>query len=103
VAVTVELPTVLVDASTLARYLGVERDWVYEHAAELGARRLGSGPRARLRFSIKEVDKLLSCVESRGSEQAPSGSAARPPRRRRRAGLGTETPLLPIRGRERES
>jgi hypothetical protein len=40
----------LVDAQTLAGYLGVGVAWVYEHAVELGARRLGSGPKARLSF-----------------------------------------------------
>ena len=37
--------TSLVDARALAEYLGVSVGYVYEHAAELGARRLGSGPR----------------------------------------------------------
>ena len=31
----------LVDAAALAAELGVSRDYVYEHAAELGALRLG--------------------------------------------------------------
>jgi len=42
--------TALVDAASVAEHLGVSRDYVYEHADDLGARRLGSGPRARLRF-----------------------------------------------------
>jgi hypothetical protein len=41
----------LVDAATLARMLGVERDWVYAHARELQAIRLG-GKRGRLRFDV---------------------------------------------------
>jgi len=40
----------LVDAATLAGLLGVSRAYVYEHATDLGALRLGDGPRARLRF-----------------------------------------------------
>lgn len=47
----------LVDAVTVAAYLRVSRGYVYEHADELGCRRLGSGPRARLRFSLAEVDE----------------------------------------------
>lgn len=43
-----------VDAATLARELGVERDWVYAHAEKLGALRLG-GPSGRLRFDLEEV------------------------------------------------
>ena len=41
---------VWLNAAELARRLGVSREWVYEHADELGARRIGSGPRPRLRF-----------------------------------------------------
>ena len=40
-AETAALPR-LVDAGELAAYLGVDRSWVYAHAEELGARRLGS-------------------------------------------------------------
>jgi hypothetical protein len=92
----------LVDAATLAAYLNVERSWVYEHADELGARRLGSGPRARLRFSIAEVDqRLTTCTRSRESRSPdPAPLAALRPRRRRR--MGTSVALLPIRGRSGE-
>jgi hypothetical protein len=38
----------VVDASVVAEHLGVSRGDVYEHADELGARRLGNVPRARL-------------------------------------------------------
>jgi hypothetical protein len=40
----------LVDARRLARDLGVSIDYVHAHATELGAMRLGSGPKARIRF-----------------------------------------------------
>jgi hypothetical protein len=39
----------LVDARELAEELGVSIDCVYAHATELGAMRLGSGPKARIR------------------------------------------------------
>jgi hypothetical protein len=45
----------LLTADELAIVLGVDRGYVYEHAVELGAWRLGSGPRARLRFDLEEV------------------------------------------------
>jgi predicted DNA-binding transcriptional regulator AlpA len=45
------------DAKDVAKLLGVERDWVYEHADELGATRIGSGPRPRLRFPPKILDR----------------------------------------------
>jgi stage V sporulation protein SpoVS len=43
----------LVDAAALARALGVSRSTVYEHAADLGAIRLGNGRRPRLRFDLQ--------------------------------------------------
>jgi hypothetical protein len=93
----------LVDAAAVAEYLSCERSWVYEHTDELGARRLGSGPRARLRFSLAEVDERLSaCSGSRESEAVDPAPAAAP-RPRRRWAMGTNGPLLPIRGREGES
>jgi hypothetical protein len=55
-----------VDAAALAKELGVERDWVYAHAEELGALRLG-GARGRLRF-----DRLAILEQLRADERPPS-------------------------------
>jgi len=49
----------LVDASTVAEMLGVERDWVYAQARDLGAVRLG-GPRGRVRFDVRKLDRALA-------------------------------------------
>jgi hypothetical protein len=89
----------LVDVGVVAEYLAVERGWVYEHSELLGARRLGSGPRARLRFSLAEIDERLSaCSTGRESgSPEPASTLASKPRRRRRSGTTVE--LLPIRGR----
>lgn len=54
-----ELPPRLLTAAEVARWWGVDRSWVYNHAAELGARRLGSGRRPRLRFDPDEVAERL--------------------------------------------
>lgn len=43
-------PAAWLDAREAANRLGVTREWVYEHANELGAARIGNGPRPRLRF-----------------------------------------------------
>lgn len=48
----------LVDAATLADALSVERDWVYGHANELGAIRLG-GEHGRLRFDLDAVRERM--------------------------------------------
>lgn len=88
-AETSEPPARLLSASELARHLGVTRPWVYQHAVELGARRLGDGPKARLRF---ELDTALEAWgrsrawRSVGNESSPAGEsrAASPTRRARR-------------------
>jgi hypothetical protein len=90
--------TGLVDAAAVAVFLGTSRDYVYEHAAELGARRLGAGPKPRLRFNLSEIEAALSCSTGRESVQ-PSTPVAEPlSRRRRPQALGTGVELLPIRG-----
>jgi hypothetical protein len=48
-----------VDATTLATELGVTRSWVYEHRDELGAVRLGAGPKPRLRFDVETASQAL--------------------------------------------
>jgi hypothetical protein len=94
----------LVDAQALAVVLGVSRDFVYEHADELGALRLGNGPKARLRF---DVDAALSCY---GSERSQADTASvggdsddTPPPRRRRLPDRSPQPgsILPIRPRRK--
>ena len=52
----------LLSARELALELHVSRDYVYSHAAELGAMRLGSGRRARIRF---DLDRARGALESR--------------------------------------
>ena len=56
----------LVGARELAGQLGVSVDYVYEHASELGALRLGGGRKARIRF---EVDTARRALEARWSER----------------------------------
>lgn len=92
------IPVPLVGVSEVAAYLGVENSYVYEHAAELGARRLGNGARPRLRFSLAEIDERLTAgTTSRGSRQAKSAPGVQKPRARR-SRSGTGVALLPVRG-----
>ena len=63
------------DAAGIAKRFGVGRSWVYAHKDELGAVRLGSGPKARLRFDVVRVEAVLN------AERAPAPRAARRPRR----------------------
>jgi len=99
--------TPLVDAATLAAELGVSRDWVYEHASELRAMRLGAGPKARLRFDPIAARVALSCYGSERSQPSIASAGAeieRPqPRQRRSLTAGRPQPgsILPIRDRPR--
>jgi len=88
----------LVDAAELARRFGIERSWVYSHAIELGAVKLGSGPKPRLRFDPQIAARVL--------RRAGEGSAADPPTRsgeragQPQQGRGSEVPLLPFHGQD---
>jgi hypothetical protein len=89
----------LVDAAVLAGFLGVSRDFVYSHADELGAVRLGAGARPRLRFNRDlALERLNACSVGRQSEDAPARTVEPKQPRRRRASLGSGVDLLPIRG-----
>jgi hypothetical protein len=89
----------LVGVREIAAYLNVAPSWVYENAVRLGARRLGDGPRARLRFSLTEVDERLSACSAGRESRSPDPAPQAVSRPRRRRGLGTSVDLLPIRGR----
>lgn len=78
----------LIDAAEVARRFDVSAAWVREHAADLGAVRLGDGPRARLRFdpetaamaltsrSIRRGSDNENRPRKRGSERHASGEVA---------------------------
>jgi hypothetical protein len=65
--------TAWLDAQEVARRLSVSREWVYEHADELGASRIGSGPRPRLRFPPQILDS-----RRRGQASAATAGEAAP-------------------------
>jgi hypothetical protein len=68
----------LADAATVARRLGVTRNWVYAHADQLGAMRLGNG-RGRLRFDLTK----LPLRATSDAKPAPQPRRCTPGRRRR--------------------
>jgi hypothetical protein len=90
-----------VDAAAVARHLGVDRSYVYEHSTELGAVRLGDGPRARLRFNLAVVDEPLAATACPGARESEAANPVA--KRHRRHRMGTDASavpeLLPIRGR----
>jgi hypothetical protein len=83
----------LVDTAEVARRFNVSRAYVYEHADDLGAVRLGEGPRARLRFDPAVAAERFAA--SRETRNAVTQSSA--PRRRKRSEGNAD--LLPIRGK----
>jgi hypothetical protein len=60
----------------VAERFAVSRKWVYDHAEELGATRLGQGPRARLRFDAEIVSRVLDRHEASSLEAAKSQDAS---------------------------
>ena len=85
-------PVRLLSATEVSQALGVERSWVYEHAIELGAIRIGDGPRPRLRFDLKTVRGRLGDVST--AHAAPSA----PDTGRSMRITPDSVPLLPILG-----
>jgi hypothetical protein len=80
-------PVRLVTAKTLAEVLDVKPSWVYAHAAELQAVRLG-GDNGRLRFDLDEVQRRLN-----GDHHAPN---RRRPAARQQTVMEVRGELLPL-------
>lgn len=93
-----EIPRLLTAAEVAAR-LGVTRAYVYEHASDLGAIKLGNGQRPRLRFDPRLVGQALRVAE-REAAPAPSSAAHRQRRRRSASAWTSDQKLLPIKGAE---
>jgi hypothetical protein len=72
----------LVDATGVARELGVDREWVYAHADELGGTRLG-GEHGRLRFDLAKIRRELACPADNRNRPAAAGRRRQPATRRR--------------------
>jgi hypothetical protein len=87
----VRTPPRLLSAAEVAKWWGVERSWVYAHATQLGARRLGAGERPRLRFDPDEVAARLAELEPE-RPGSPGGSERCPPRFPGRAELRSSAP-----------
>jgi hypothetical protein len=88
----------LVDAAEIARLHGKTRSWVYEHAGELGAVRLGSGRRPRLGFSPARVAEALQKVDEPEPVTLPQIAKPRRDRRRRSDRTPSGAELLRVGG-----
>ena len=75
--------TGLLTVSEVARRLNVSPQWVYAHQRDLGAIRLGCGPKARLRFDVTAVlDTLARRTGAAGSGIRDGDEAPKRGRRR---------------------
>jgi hypothetical protein len=86
----------LLDAAQVADLLHVERGFVYARKDELGAIKLGSGPKARLRFRPEAVEEYLA---HRKLRSASAELSAMPKRSRQRQSSARTVELLPIKGK----
>jgi hypothetical protein len=93
-----------IDANEVARRHGVSRAFVYEHADELGAIRVGAGPRPRLRFDPAAVgERLAAAVAPGGPKSRPPGTPAATAPRHPAGASNSRGGLLPIRGASQPS
>jgi hypothetical protein len=83
----------LLTVAAVSQEFGVSTDWLYANARRLGAIRLGSGPRARLRFDRATIADRIAKVASHASRDR---SSQRGKRRRGTQDLA-DGELLPIR------
>ena len=67
----------LLSASDVSRWWGVERGWVYQHADQLGAIRLGTGRRPRLRFDPERVRRAMGDPLTDVGPRSPRAARAR--------------------------
>jgi hypothetical protein len=87
----------LLDAAEVARRCGRSREWVYDHAGELGAIALGNGDRPRLGFAPARIDTYLDRQAAASRQSIAPVARDAPQGRRPRAQGGAD--LLPVRGR----
>lgn len=85
----------LLTTPEVAEQLSMSPEWVREHAAELGASRMGSSPRAPLRFRPAAIAEALDRWQL--DIPAARSAAGRPGPRRRSHATGVELLDLPER------
>jgi predicted DNA-binding transcriptional regulator AlpA len=79
----------VLNAREVARLLGRSAPWVYSHATELGAIRMGTGPKARIGFDLASIEQW-----KRNNQVGPP-QARKAPQRSRRSTTPHATNLIP--------
>ena len=93
-------PVGMVTVAQFAAYYKLNPAWVYEHADELGATRIGSGPKARIRIDF-QIAKAALAQHRASRTPAPADAKPRRPRRRPETDLySPDAPLLESRPRQ---
>ena len=74
----------------VSKLLGRSAPWVYAHATELGAIRMGNGPKARIGFDLATIEQW-----KRDNQSRPREARKAPRRRPRRNAVSRATNLIP--------
>ena len=82
----------LLTVGEVAVEFGLSTDWLYTHARQLGAIRLGSGPKARVRFDRHTIGENIARLGSRDRHDESRGQSPDPDRTQSPHSSG----LLPI-------
>jgi hypothetical protein len=85
-------PVGMVTVAEFAAYYKLNPAWVYEHADELGATRIGSGPKARIRIDFQVAKAALAQLQANRTPEP----AAKPRRPRRRPETDLQSPDGPL-------
>lgn len=88
----------LLTVAEVASWLGLSRDQVYRMRVQLGAVKLGSGPKAPVRFDAQTVSAWLAACSV--SKESANLDRPVPPRLTRQCTppKASGSPLLPVRG-----
>ena len=79
----------LLTVAEVAARLRVGPKWVYAHKHELGAIKLGEGPKARIRFDPRVVDARLVTDRSGDPDRHTTSDVGAAPAKRRRRRLAS--------------
>lgn len=80
----------VLSAREVSKLLGRSAPWVYAHATELGAIRMGNGPKARIGFDLANIEQW-----KRDNQISPPQPRNAPNRRRRPSTVSPATNLIP--------
>jgi len=80
----------VLNASEVSKLLGRSAPWVYAHATELGAIRMGNGPKARIGFDLSNIEQW-----KRDNRIRPPEARKEPRRGRRQNTASRAANLIP--------